>query len=130
MRGAEAVEEVDERDAALDGGQVRHGGQIHDLLRVGLGEHGEAGLAAGHNVGMVAENVQRVGGNRTRGNMEYARQQLASDLVHVRDHQEQALRSGVGGGQRAGCERAVHGAGAPASDCISTTFTVVPKMFF
>ena len=47
MGGAEAVEEVQERHAALDGGQVRDGGQVHDLLDVALGEHGEAGLAAG-----------------------------------------------------------------------------------
>ena len=44
--GAEAVEEVDERHAALDGGEVRHGGQVHDLLHVRLGQHGEARLAA------------------------------------------------------------------------------------
>ena len=34
--GTEAVEEVDEGNAALDGGQVRHSAQVHDLLRVGL----------------------------------------------------------------------------------------------
>ncbi len=100
MRGAEAVEEVQERHAALDGGKVRHGGEVHDLLDVGLGEHGEAGLAAGHHVGVIAEDVERVGGNRTRGHVEHARQVLASDLVHVRDHQQQALGSRVGGGQR------------------------------
>ena len=35
--GAEAVEEVEERNAALDGGEVRDRGEVHDLLRVGLG---------------------------------------------------------------------------------------------
>ena len=38
-------------------GQMGHGGQIHDLLDVALAQHGEAGLAAGHDVGVVAENV-------------------------------------------------------------------------
>ncbi len=108
--GTEAVKEVDERHAALDGGEVRNRGEIHDLLRVGLGEHRKAGLAAGHNVGVVAEDVQRMGRYGTGGNMEYAGQKLAGDLVHIRDHQEQALGSGVGGSQRACREGAVHGA--------------------
>ena len=55
--GAEAVEEVDEGDLALQRGQMGHGGQIHDLLDVALAQHGEAGLAAGHDVGVVAEDV-------------------------------------------------------------------------
>ena len=40
-----------------------------------------------------------------------AGQLLAGDLVHIGDHQQQALRSGVGGGQSAGAQRAVNGAG-------------------
>ena len=108
--GAEAVEEVDEGDAALDGGQVRHGAQVHDLLRVALGEHREAGLAAGVDVGVVAEDVQRVGGDGTGRNMEDARQQFAGELIHVGDHEQQALGGGIGGGQGAGGQRAVHGA--------------------
>ena len=106
--GAEAVEEVDERNAALDGSQVRNSAQVHNFLRVCLSQHGKAGLAAGVNVGVVAEDVQRVGSNGSRGNMEYRWQQFAGDLVHVRDHQQQALRRGVGGGQRAGVQRAVY----------------------
>ena len=43
--------------------------------------------------------------------MEHAGQQFAGDLVHVGDHQQQALRSGVGSGQRTGLQRAVHGTG-------------------
>ena len=70
--GAEAVKEVDERHARLDGRQMGDSAEVHDFLRVGLSQHGEAGLAAGHNVGMVAEDVQRVGSDRTRGNVEYA----------------------------------------------------------
>ena len=97
---------------ALDGGQMGHGSQIHDLLRVVLAEHGEAGLTAGHDVGMIAEDVQRVGGDGTGGHVEHAGQQLAGDLVHVRDHQQQALRRRVGGGQSAGAEGAVDGTGS------------------
>ena len=40
-----------------------------------------------------------------------AGQLLAGDLVHVGDHQQQALGGGVGGGQGAGGQRAVHRAG-------------------
>ena len=88
-----------------------HGSQVHDLLYVALGQHGEAGLTAGHHVGVVAEDVQGLGGHGTGGDVEHAGQQLAGDLVHVGDHQQQALRGGVGGGQRARVERAVDGAG-------------------
>ena len=86
MGRAEAVEEVDERDAALDGGQVRDRGEVHDFLRVGLAEHGEAGLTAGVDVGMIAEDIQRMGRDGTRGDMEDGGQQFTGDLIHVRDH--------------------------------------------
>jgi hypothetical protein len=39
--------------------------------------------------------------------------ELAGDLEHVGDHQEQALRRGEGRGQRAALEGAVEGAGRP-----------------
>jgi hypothetical protein len=55
--------------------------------------------------------------------------QLARDLVHIGDHQQQALRGGEGGGQRAGLQRAVHGSAAPPSDCISTPAGRYPKGF-
>ena len=92
-------------------GQVRHSGQVHDLLRVGLGQHGKARLAAGIYVGMIAEDVQRMAGHGTGGHMEHGGQQLTGDLVHVGDHQQQALGRGERGGQRAGGQGAVHGAG-------------------
>ena len=111
MGGTEPVKEVQEGDAALDGGQVGDGTQVHDLLGVGLGQHGEAGLAAGHDVGVVAEDVQALGGHGTGGDVENAGQQLAGDLIHVGDHQQQALRSGVRGGQGARVQGAVHSTG-------------------
>ena len=87
---------------------MSNGSEVHDLLDVALAEHGKAGLAAGHDVGVVAEDAQGVGGKCACGDVENAGQQLACDLVHVGDHQEQTLRSGVGGGQSAGVEGAVH----------------------
>ena len=110
VRGAEAVEEVQERHLALDGREVGHRREVHDLLDVALGEHGEAGLAAGHDVGVVAEDVEGVGGHGTGGHVEDARKALAGDLVHVGDHEEQALRRRVGRREGAGAERAVDGA--------------------
>ena len=111
VAGAEAVEEVKERGLALDGGKVSHRREVHDLLDVALGEHGEAGLATGHDVGVITEDVQGVRSDATRGDVENARELLARDLVHVRDHQEQALRSRVGGGQSTGAQRTVNGTG-------------------
>ena len=112
MAGTEAVEEVDEGHLAGQGGQMCHRAQVHDLLHVALAQHGKAGLAAGHNIGVIAEDVQGVGGHGTGGNVEHAGQLLRRDLVHVGDHQQQALRRSVGGGQRTGAQRAVNGAGS------------------
>jgi hypothetical protein len=42
--------------------------------------------------------------------VEHARKQLAGDLVHVGDHQQQTLRSGERRGQGAALQRSVHGA--------------------
>ena len=112
MRGTEAVEEVDERHATLDGSQMRHRRQIHDFLRVSLRQHGKAGLTAGIHVGVIAEDVQRVRCHAARGNMEHGGEQLARYFVHVRDHQQKTLRRRVGGGQRTGSQRAVHRTGS------------------
>ena len=111
VAGAEAVKEVKERGLTLDGGKVSHRREVHDLLDVALGEHGEAGLTTGHDVGVIAKNVQGVGSDATRGDVEDARELLARDLVHVRDHQEQTLRSRVGGGQSTGAQRTVNSTG-------------------
>ena len=68
--GAEAVEEVDERRATLDGREVCHGRKIHDLLDIALGEHGKAGLTAGHDVGVVTKDVERVARHGTSGHVD------------------------------------------------------------
>ena len=111
MAGAEAVKEVDKGDFALQRGQMCHGAEIHDLLHVALAQHGETGLTAGHDVGVIAEDVQRVGGHGTGGDMEHAGQLLCCDLIHIGDHQQQTLRCGVGGGQCTSAQRAVDSAG-------------------
>ena len=110
MAGAEAVEEVQERHRRLDGGQMRYQRHVGRFLNGVGSQHGKAGLTAGHHVGMVAKDRQRMVGQRARGYMEHAGHQLARDFIHIRDHQQQALRRGERGGHRAGSQRAVHGA--------------------
>ena len=56
---------------------------------------------------MVAENRKRLGRQRARRNVEDRGGQLAGDLVHIGDHQQQALRGGEGGSERAGLQCAV-----------------------
>ena len=111
--GAEAVEEVDEGHVALDGGQVGHGAQIHALLGVDGAQHGVPGGTAGHHVRVVAEDGQGVGGHRPGGDVDDVGLQAAGDLVHVGDHQQQALGGSEGGGEGAGGQRAVDRAGGP-----------------
>ena len=45
-------------------------------------EHAEAGHAAGHGVGMVAENTEGVGADGPAGYVEHAGEELAADFVH------------------------------------------------
>ena len=114
MGSAESVEEVDERHAAFDGRKVGNGGKIHHLLYRTFAEHGETCLTAGHHVAVVTKDAERVSGQRTGRHMKYAGEQLASDLVHIRYHQQEALRRRKGGGQRAGLQRTVHRTGRTA----------------
>ena len=110
MRGAEAVEEIEERHSALDGGKMGDRAEIHDFLRIGFREHRKAGLTACINVGMIAEDVQRVGSDAACGYVDDTGKQLACDFVHVRDHEQKSLRCRVGRREGACRERAVYGA--------------------
>ena len=110
VRRAEAVEEVHEGHAALDGSQVGHTGQVHHLLHGAFSQHGKARLERGHHVLMVAEDAEAVRGQCAGADMEHAGQQLAGNLVHVGNHQQQALAGGVGGGEGTRLQRAVHSA--------------------
>ena len=100
VRRAEAVEKVQEGDLALQRGQMGHSRQIHDFLGIVGAQHGIARLAAGHHVGMVAENGQGVGRQGTGGHMDHAGQLAAGDFIHIGDHQQQTLGSREGCSQR------------------------------
>ena len=109
VRGTEAVKEVLHRQAALNGRQMRHGAHVHTFLHARGRQLRPAGLTAGHDVGLVAENGDGVGGHRAGCNVHDRRKQQAGDAVHRRDHQHQALRGRIGGRQRACLQRALHG---------------------
>ena len=111
VRGTETVEEVHKRHAAFDGGEVCHRGEVHNLLDAAGGQHGEASLAAGHHVGVVAEDGQGLSGKGAGRDVEHARKQFTGNLVHIGNHQQEALRGGVGGGEGASLQRAVDGTG-------------------
>ena len=91
VRSAESVEEVDEGHSALNGSQVSHSTQVHNLLHRALAQHGETSLAASHHVAVVTEDTQRVCGQSTGRHMEDAGKQFTGNLVHVRNHQQQTL---------------------------------------
>ena len=91
MGGTETVEEVQDRDSALDGGAVRDRGQIHDFLYAGVGEHRETCLTAGIDIGMISEDAKGMGSNGTCGNINYSGKLLTGDLVHVGDHKKESL---------------------------------------
>ena len=107
MGGAEAIEEVQKRHATLNSRQMCNRGKVHDFLHVTFGEHGKTGLATCHNVGMIAKDVKGLSCHRASAYMEHARELLGCNLVHVRDHQKQALGSGVRCSQSACRQRTV-----------------------
>ena len=108
VRGAEAVEEMHEGNARFEGCGLRDERGVHDLLHVVGGQQRPAGLAHGHDVLMIAEDGQPLGGDRARGYMDDAGRELAGDLVHVGNHQQQTLRRGEGGRQAAALQSSVH----------------------
>ena len=109
--GTEAVEEMDEGDARLQGGLGGDQGEILGFLHVLGAEQTPAGLAGGHDVAVVAEDGQALAGDGAGGYMEDRGDQLAGDLVHVGDHEQKPLGGGEGGAQRTSAQRTVNGAG-------------------
>ena len=110
VRGTESIKEVQERHTSFNGGQMGNQRQIHNFLNGSGSQHGKPSLTASHYVRLITEDVQRLRGQGARAHMEYAGQQFAGDLVHVGDHQQQALGRGKGRGHGAGYQRAVHSA--------------------
>jgi hypothetical protein len=113
VRRAEAVEEVQERQPRCQSGRLSNRCQIVRLLHRARGQHGKSGGARRHHIRVVAEDAQRLGGHCPRCHVEDRAAQLAGDLVHVGDHQQQALRRRERGRQRADLQRAVQSPCSP-----------------
>ena len=94
--------------------RLRDQRQIVRFLHRGRGQHREADHARAHHVRVIAEDRQRLRGDRPRRHVKDARRQLAGDLVHVGQHQQESLRRRERRGQRAALQRAVHRAGRAA----------------
>ncbi len=92
VRGSEPVEEVQERHARPQRRGLCDQRQVVGLLDGCRGEQRESRLPGRHDVRVVAEDRQALCGQRAGGDVQHRRRQLAGDLVHVRDHQQQALR--------------------------------------
>ena len=112
--GAEAVKEVHERNAGLEGGDLGDEGEIGNFLHGVGGKHGPSGGAAGHYIRMVAEDGERVRGQGAGGDMHGGRGEFTGDLEHVGDHEQEALRGGEGGSESTGLQCAVQRAGSAA----------------
>ncbi len=93
---------------------MRDHGKILRFLHGSGTEHGPAGGARRHHVAVIAKDGKRLRRDRTRRDMKNGRRQLARDLVHVGDHEQQPLRSRKRGAERAGLQRAMNRAGGAA----------------
>mmetsp|Transcript_36001 Transcript_36001/g.81827 ORF Transcript_36001/g.81827 Transcript_36001/m.81827 type:complete len:375 (+) Transcript_36001:2167-3291(+) len=99
VRGAETVGEVHDGHARLERCDVRDQRQVLAILHALTGDHAPAAGASGHDVLVVAEDGESLSGEGPRGHMDDAGHELTRDLVHVRDHQEKALRRRECGGE-------------------------------
>ena len=95
---AESVKKVQERNAAFQCCQVGNRSQVHDFLCIGFCQHSKTSLTTGVYVGMITENTQSLRGNGSGRDVEYTRQLLTGNLIHVRNHQQETLRCSKCGG--------------------------------
>jgi hypothetical protein len=108
---------------------VRDQGEVVRLLHRVAAQQGAAGGAAGHDVRVIAEDRQALGGERAGAHVQGQRQQFARDLVEIGNHQQQALRGREGRRERAPERPPCTAPAAPPSDCISTTRGISPHRF-
>ena len=114
MGCTEAIEEVEERHTAFDSREMSDSSQVHDFLYTGFSEHGKTGLTAGHDIALVTEDRHGIGGQSAGCDVEDARQEFTGNLVHIRNHEQQALGSRIGRGQSARYKRTVYSTGSAA----------------
>ena len=116
MRGAEAIEEVHEGHARFQSCSLGDQSGVHDFLDIVGRQQRPAGLADSHDILMIAEDGQALGGDGTGRDMDDAGAEFAGDLVHVGDHEQQTLRGGEGRSQASTLQSSMHGA-----DCAAFT---------
>ena len=86
--------------------------EVARFLHAAGAQQGEAGGPHRHDVAVVAEDAERMGGEGARGHVHDGRRELTGDLEQVRHHQQQTLAGGEGGAQRTARDRAVQRAGS------------------
>ena len=114
MRGAEAVKEMQEGKPRFQRGCVRNQRQVHRFLNRVRRQHGKSRLAGCHRILVVAEDRKRLRRDGAGSDVNHRAGQLAGNLVHIRDHQQQALRRREGRAQRARLECPMQGSGGAA----------------
>ena len=60
VAGAEPVKAMLDGNMPFDGRQMGYSTHVHTFLHAGRGQLGPAGLPAGHHIGMISENGNRV----------------------------------------------------------------------
>ena len=127
--GAEAVEEVEEGHAGPSVAAWAMRAKSIASWTLLEAEQGPAGRAAGHDVRVVAEDREGLGRDGAGGDVEHGRGQLAGDLEHVGDHEEQALDGGEGRGECPAGQCSVHRAGSARLGLELDDGGDVPQMF-
>jgi hypothetical protein len=83
VRGAETIKEMNKRHAAFERGDMRNQRKVLGFLNAAGAQHGAAGLAHGHHVRVIAKDGERVGGNGTRGDVQYKGVSCPASLYSV-----------------------------------------------
>ena len=104
-----AVEEVKERNAARDGGQVSHQSQIVRLLHAVRGQDGKTSLTSRHHIRVLAKKRQGLLRHHTRRHVNDGGQKTTGNTVHVGNHQHHTLRRGEGRSQQTTHQSTVKG---------------------
>ena len=111
VAGAEAIEAVQHRQPAEQGGPAGDGGKIARLLHARRHQNGATGTTGGHQIALIAEDREGLGGDGTASHMQHHRREFTGPAVEVGQHQQQPLGGGEAGGKRTGLQGAMEGPG-------------------
>eukprot|EP00906_Rhabdomonas_costata_P005593 RCo008352 len=111
VRGTESIHEVNEGQAAPQGGDVGDQGKVVGLLHAERAEHRRPSLSDGHDILVASKDGKRLTRNLAGGDVDHTGKQLPSDFVDVGNHQQQPLGGRVGGAHRTHGQGTVHRTG-------------------